>query len=135
MKASVYHIQINCSDIKVSSIFYKKLLGYLEYKIIHDGDSILGMINGLTDFWLVETGKKYQNAKFHRKNTGLNHLAFLVSSKDDVEKFTNEFLKPGKVPILYDSPKLFPEYTPDYYAVFFEDPDRIKLEVCYHSSA
>lgn len=132
MKASVYHIQINCSDIKVSAKFYKKLLGYLEYKIIHDGDSILGMTNGLTDFWLVETDKKYKENKFHRKNTGLNHVAFMVSSKDDVEKFTNEFLKPGKVSILYDTPKLFPEYTPDYYAVFFEDPDRIKLELCYH---
>lgn len=28
----------------------------------------------------------------------------------------------------------FPQYTPDYYAVFFEDPDRIKLEVAFFTS-
>lgn len=132
MKASVYHIQINCSDIKISSVFYKKFLGYLEYKIIHDGDSILGMTNRLTDFWLVETDKKYQDNKFHRKNTGLNHIAFMVSSQEDVEKFVKEYIKAEKIETLYKTPRLFPEYTPDYYAVFFEDPDRIKLEICYH---
>ncbi|KKS33291.1 MAG: Glyoxalase [Candidatus Amesbacteria bacterium GW2011_GWA2_42_12] len=132
MKASVYHIQINCSDIKVSTVFYKKFLGFLEYKIIHDGSLSLGMTNSSTDFWLVETDKKYKASKFHRKNTGLNHIAFMVSSKGDVEKFVKEFIKPQKISTLYNTPKLFPEYTSDYYAVFFEDPDRIKLEVCYH---
>jgi catechol 2,3-dioxygenase-like lactoylglutathione lyase family enzyme len=26
-------------------------------------------------------------------------------------------------------PRLYPEYAPDYYATFFEDPDGIRLEV------
>ena len=28
-------------------------------------------------------------------------------------------------------PKLWAEYTPDYYAFFFKDPDGIKLEVVH----
>ena len=32
---------------------------------------------------------------------------------------------------LYGTPREFPEYAPGYYAVFFEDPDRIKLEVVH----
>jgi hypothetical protein len=26
-------------------------------------------------------------------------------------------------------PKLYPEYTPDYYALFFKDPEGIKFEI------
>ena len=32
---------------------------------------------------------------------------------------------------LYRTPREFPEYRPGYYAVFFEDPDRLKLEVVH----
>jgi glyoxylase I family protein len=27
------------------------------------------------------------------------------------------------------APRLYPEYNPDYYATFFEDPDGIRLEL------
>ena len=77
--------------------------------------------------------KRPRNIKFHRKNTGLNHIAFKVGSKQEVDNFSNNFLSDKKQIILYNSPKEYPEYTEDYYAVFFEDPDRIKLEVMYHS--
>jgi hypothetical protein len=30
--------------------------------------------------------------------------------------------------VLYGGPKEYPEYRKGYYAVYFEDPDRIKLE-------
>ena len=44
---------------------------------------------------------------------------------------TKEFLKKNKINTLYNTLKKFPEYKKDYYAVFFEDPDKIKLEVTY----
>lgn len=55
-----------------------------------------------------------------------------VSSKRKVDQFTKEFLKKNKIKTLYKSPRAFPEYSKNYYAVYFEDPDRIKLEVEYH---
>jgi hypothetical protein len=33
--------------------------------------------------------------------------------------------------VLYEGPGEYPEYHRGYYAVYFEDPDRIKLEVAY----
>jgi hypothetical protein len=33
--------------------------------------------------------------------------------------------------VLYGGPREYPEYAAAYYAVFFEDPDRIKLEVAH----
>jgi hypothetical protein len=38
---------------------------------------------------------------------------------------------PRKVPILYGGTKEWPEYEGGYYAVYFEDPDRTKLELEY----
>lgn len=131
MKTSLYHIHLNVSDAKVSIPFYKDLFAYLEYKIIDESPEHIGVSNGSTDFWIIETEKMYKGNKFHRKNTGINHLAFRLNSKEEVDSFTNEFLKPKGITTLYDTPKVFPEYGGEYYAVFFEDPDRIKLEVMY----
>ena len=65
------------------------------------------------------------------KRAGLNHVAFRVERREDVDRFRRELLLPRGIPTLYDTPREFPEYAPGYYAVFFEDPDRIKLEVTH----
>lgn len=132
MKASLYHIQLNVSDAKRSIPFYKGLLDFLGFdKILDEGNGYIGISGGLTDFWIIETETKYRVNKFHRKNTGINHLAFRVSTREEVDKFVAEFLKPRNIPALYKTPKEFPEYHEGYYAVFFEDPDRVKLEVVF----
>jgi hypothetical protein len=48
-----------------------------------------------------------------------------------VDDFYNQYLLPRKVPVLYGGPKEYPEYTKGYYSVYFEDPDRIKLELVH----
>jgi len=37
----------------------------------------------------------------------------------------------SRSPVLYGGPKEWQNYDPGYYAVYFEDPDRIKLELVY----
>lgn len=135
MKAFLEHVIINVSNPEVSFPFYKDLFQYFEYKIIVDEkDHIAFKKKGMPDFWFIATDSKYVPNGFHRKNTGINHFAFHTSSKQEIDRFVEEFLKPRNIPTLYSSPKLFPEYTPDYYAVFFEDPDRIKLEIASFNS-
>jgi catechol 2,3-dioxygenase-like lactoylglutathione lyase family enzyme len=131
MKASVYHVQLNVADAKVSVPFYRELLGYLEYRVTLGADDILGMSNGTTDFWIVRTTGERVGAGFHRKDPGLNHVAFRVGRREDVDRFREEFLKARGIAVLYGGPREYPEYRPGYYAVFFEDPDRLKLEVAY----
>lgn len=127
MKATLSHIEINTSNLK----FYKELLTYLGYKIIREWDNEFGASDGSTDMWVTEVGTKYKGDGFHRKRIGLNHLAVRVSSKDEVDQFYKEYLQPKNIAVLYGGPKEYPEYVPGYYAVYFEDPDRIKLEVTY----
>lgn len=128
---SLYHVQMNVSDASRSLPFYKEFFGYLGYRVITESPEHLGVRNGTTDFWLTEADKNHRSKSFHRKATGLNHLAFRVATKQAVNRFVTEFLEPRGIQPLYASPKHFPEYVPGYYAVFFEDPDRIKLEVTH----
>lgn len=135
MKAFVYHIQLNVSDPKISFKFYKDLLAYFEYKITYEDKEVIGLSNGTCDFWIQTVEKKYLKDKFHRKNTGINHIAFRVDKKEYVDRFYKEFILPRKMSTLYKTPREFPEYEKGYYAIYFEDPDRIKLEITYLPNA
>ena len=130
MKTTLNHLQIYVSDKSTSFPFYKELLTYLGYQVVADDESHLGMKNNSTGIWLKETPKDGQHS-YHRRNTGVNHIAFGVLKKADVDRFWKEFLVSRGIPALYDTPKQFPKYTKEYYAVFFEDPDKIKLEVVF----
>jgi catechol 2,3-dioxygenase-like lactoylglutathione lyase family enzyme len=130
IKGTLAHVLINISNPNLSFPFYKEFLSFLNYEVIKESDDELGMFNGENEIWLrVSTG----STKFDREDTGINHIAFKVSSPKEVDMFCDQILKPKNYHILYDSPKLFPEFSDDYYAVYFEDPDFIKLEVAYYS--
>jgi catechol 2,3-dioxygenase-like lactoylglutathione lyase family enzyme len=79
----------------------------------------------------VQAGADRVGAGFHRKDPGVNHVAFRVERREDVDRFHDEFLKARGLPALYGGPRDYPEYREGYYAVFFEDPDRLKLEVVH----
>jgi len=123
-------MQLNVVDEK-GCAWYKEFFAYLGYKVISEDEGWAGYANGTTDFWIGPVEKKFKKKGYHRKAAGVNHLAFFVKSKKDVEKFAKEFLQPRKIKPLYDTPRAFPEYGKSYYAAFFEGPDRIKLEICY----
>jgi catechol 2,3-dioxygenase-like lactoylglutathione lyase family enzyme len=131
MPTFLYHVQINVTDAAVSLPFYRALFGYLEYTTLVEANDVLGVTNGTTDFWIMATTADRAATPFHRKNPGLNHLCFGVPERGDVDRFLAEFMTPHSIGALYDSPREYPEYHPGYYAVFFEDPDRLKLEVAH----
>jgi catechol 2,3-dioxygenase-like lactoylglutathione lyase family enzyme len=131
VRAQVYHVQINVRAPAVSLPFYKDLLGYLEYRVVHEEPGVAGFSNDTTDLWLIGADAGHARQGFHRKRVGINHLAFRVGQRADVDRFRAEFLVPRRLGSLYGTPREFPEYRPGYYAVFFEDPDRLKLEVAH----
>ncbi len=131
MKARLYHVQVNVRDVGVSLPVWKALLGYLEYRTVQEVRDVAGFSNGSTDLWVIATEGAHAGAGFHRKRAGLNHVAFRVERREDVDRFRREFLDARGIPTLYGTPREFPEYSPGYFAVFFEDPDRLKLEVTH----
>lgn len=131
---SLAHIEINVSDLQKSKDFYLLILPQLKWKATSDNSNAAGFKStDNTHLFLVQTSDSFISNIFHRKNTGLNHVAFRVDSKQEVDEFSN-FLKKNNIPKLYtDNPKNYSEEykMEQYYAVFFEDPDRIKLEVVF----
>jgi catechol 2,3-dioxygenase-like lactoylglutathione lyase family enzyme len=126
----LYHLSINVSD----TTFYKDLLTCLGFRL-QELEYGFGAFQGECSLWVFQVQPRFKDRGFHRKAIGLNHLAFRVSRKEAVDVFYNDYLKPNRLTVLYGGPKAYPEYAPGYYAVFFEDPDRIKLEVVYNPSA
>ena len=131
---SLAHIEINVSDLQKSKDFYLKILTPLKWSIAFDYDNSVGFkATDKTHLFLVQTDASFISNIFHRKHTGLNHIAFRVESKQEVQEFSN-FLKQNNIISLYtDGPKDYSqEYNMEqYYAVFFEDLDHIKLEVVF----
>jgi catechol 2,3-dioxygenase-like lactoylglutathione lyase family enzyme len=62
-----------------------------------------------------------------------NRIAFWAESRAAVDKVAEVIRKAGGRNI--EGPELCVDYSPGYYAVFFEDPDGNKLEVCCRESA
>ena len=127
MSTSIAHISINVRDIS----FYRQLVKYLGFRIITEYPSDFGASDGSVSLWAFGVQEKYGKHPFHRKAAGLNHIAFRVGSREEVDAFYKDYLLANNVPVLYGGPALYLEYVAGYYAVYFEDPDRIKLEVAF----
>lgn len=128
MNGIIHHIEIYVSDLKKTILFWEWLLTKkFTYEIFQKWDSGISFNLGETYIVFVQTEKKYLSNPYNRKNTGLNHLSFHCSSKEFVDTLTKE-LKEKNINILYADKHPYAGGE-NYYAVFFEDPDRIKVEV------
>jgi catechol 2,3-dioxygenase-like lactoylglutathione lyase family enzyme len=127
----IHHFEYNVGNLKKSRIFYDTFLKRLGWKRFMTHKDVIGYTDGSLKLFLVQAEKRFISKRFHRKQIGLNHIAFRVNAKKKVDGFY-EFLKKKKITVLYGGPKDYSaEYSKGYYAVFFEDPDRIKLEVVF----
>ena len=126
----ISHIEINVFDLEKSFEFYSFVLGFMGYKIFQNWDKGKSWKKWNTYIVIVQTEKKYLDHMFNRRNIGLNHLAFYAPSKEKVDKL-REDLKNRGVHLLYEG--RFPNAGgEDEYSLFFEDPDRIKLEYVFN---
>ncbi len=76
---------------------------------------------------MVQVEERYKDISYHRCGVGLNHLAFHAASREQVDEMTVKLEERG-VHILYKDRHPYAGGE-NYYAVFFEDPDRIKVEL------
>jgi catechol 2,3-dioxygenase-like lactoylglutathione lyase family enzyme len=130
-KHPVHHFQIQVSNIHESSTFYGELLGRLGFTKVFETDGMVEWQKEGTRIIVAQCPKRFLDRGYHRKRVGLNHIAFRAPSRATVDALYHDYLLPNKIRILYGGPKEWKDYDPGYYAVYFEDPDRIKLELVY----
>jgi len=69
--------------------------------------------------------------EYSRDRPGLQHLAFMVKTRSEVDAVHELATKLGSTVI--HAPQHFPQYPPPYYATFWLDPFGFMLEaVCHH---
>ncbi len=64
---------------------------------------------------------------------GANRIAFWADSKEEVDRIGDIVRRAGAQVV--EGPELCEDYSPRYYAVFFEDDDANKWEVCCRNAA
>ena len=117
------HLVIRVSDYKKSKKFYGGLFDFLGFEISDEYDDAIGWTNGNTRFWIGPADKKGRKHKHRIGDVGFHHYAFQLRSRKDVDNL-QEYLKKNDIEIVDPAD----EYYDDYYAVFFLDPDGLKLE-------
>ena len=85
--------------------------------------------NARTLYNLVKAQGPRADRVHDRYSPGLHHVAWKAESRADVEAM-HELVKSLGATVL-DAPADYPQYGPGYYAVFFADPDGLKLEYVY----
>jgi catechol 2,3-dioxygenase-like lactoylglutathione lyase family enzyme len=132
---AVHHIDLVVSDLERSLAFYRDLLrplGYVREGGIRGerGEVVvyLDRVEGGTSIGLRQAQSDAGAVPYDRYGVGVHHIAFLAHSRSMVDERA-AWLRDNGVEI-ESGPQDY-DYIPGYYAVFFADPDGIKLEILH----
>jgi glyoxylase I family protein len=118
------HVDVVVSSLERSLPFYRELL----QRLGREGEGTIEGERGERVHYLdggLGLRERQSDGDVDRYALGLHHLAFDAASRavvDDVAAWARD-IESG--PAEYD-------YSPGYYAVFFYDPDGIKLEIVHN---
>ncbi len=128
----LHHVEINVSNLGVSRAFWSEILSKLGYKLTAYWEAYweegFTLSNG-EDAYLtfVQVKEKYASHNYNRSGVGLNHLAFRVKGRSLVDSI-RQYCLDNNITCLYDERYPFANGGNDYYALYVEDPDRLKVE-------
>jgi glyoxylase I family protein len=127
----IHHVDLVVSSIERSLPFYRDLLGPLGW---HGVSEVQGE-RGETIWYLWGPGSSVgvreaqtQDGPYDRYRVGLHHVAFEAASRAVVNERA-AWLRDQRAEIESGPEEYW--YSPGYYAVFFYDPDGLKLEIVH----
>jgi catechol 2,3-dioxygenase-like lactoylglutathione lyase family enzyme len=126
------HLVLSVGDLARSKDYYGKVLGFLGFKLKHDLSDFAGWSNGKTLFWIAQADARGRKRKHRKGDIGFHHYAFELESREAVDAL-GAFLEKERLPVT-DPPG---SYNGDeqYYALFFHDPDGLRLEAMHYGPA
>lgn len=128
------HVDLTVRDPQASFAFYDAVLGFMGYRLADQHVRGFDWDIGTHGRGFCSIGIKRAEgvgaARIHdRYSPGLHHIAWHAESREDVDAMHQLLLKIGAT--VLDAPAEYPRYGAGYYAVFFVDPDGLKLEYVY----
>ena len=134
MVKGVDHLDLVVTDLERSLEFYRGLLEPLGFTRASEiegerGERVvyLGGTGGAS-VSLRASQSDAHATPYDRYAIGIHHLAFVADSREQVEERAGWLRDRGAE--IESGPREY-AYTPGYYAVFFYDPDGIKLEIVH----
>ena len=121
------HVYLAVRDLARSTLFYDGVMAVLGYRRADGaigGDPHVHYYN--RQFGVSLRPARAGTPAHDPYAPGLHHFCFRVIDAPAVDRAAAELRAAGVSP---SEPRLYPEYAPDYYATFFDDPDGIRLEI------
>jgi glyoxylase I family protein len=132
---AIHHLDLVVMSLERSLTFYRELLrpmGFVSEGAIHGerGEVVvyLNQIVGGGAIGLREAQSDAHAVPYDRYAVGVHHVAFTAGSRDVVHERAAWLAGQGVT--IESGPREY-DYSPGYFAVFFYDPDGIKLEVVH----
>jgi catechol 2,3-dioxygenase-like lactoylglutathione lyase family enzyme len=125
------HLGVNVPDLAAAKAYYDAVLPLLEYEVFfsRDDECSYRPVDGKVGTYLF----LYPNQEagdYSRHRTGLQHVAFIVRSRDAVHAVHDAVRRLGSEVV--HEPQEWPQYHEGYYAVFWMDPFGHVLEAVCH---
>jgi catechol 2,3-dioxygenase-like lactoylglutathione lyase family enzyme len=127
-----HHVDLVVSSILRSLPFYRELLGPLGWHRVGEVEGERGetiwYISGPGSSLGLRQAQTPSGEPIDRYRVGVHHVAFEAATRRDVDERA-DWLR-GRGVSIESGPEEY-WYIPGYYAVFFYDPDGIKLEIVH----
>lgn len=120
------HLYVSVADLARSEAFYDpvmKLLGFRKGTTPIEGEPHLHYFNRVMAYTLRPARADSPHDPYA---PGLHHVCFRMAEREEVDRAFEGLRELG---VAASPPELHLQYAADYYATFFEDPDRIRLEL------
>jgi ankyrin repeat protein/catechol 2,3-dioxygenase-like lactoylglutathione lyase family enzyme len=122
------HLYLAVRSLERSEVFYDRVmlqvLGYRKGRSLIDGEPHAHYFNRHFGFSLRTAHARTPDHDPYAP--GMHHVCFRVLDERAVDRAAAELRALG---IETSAPRSYPEYATDYYALFFVDPDGIRLEI------
>jgi catechol 2,3-dioxygenase-like lactoylglutathione lyase family enzyme len=120
-----HHMDVYVGDLAGSIAFWGPFLEGLGFAKAADRPAAKSWRGAGAEIFFVQTEPDFVAQGYHRKRIGLNHLAFAVADREELAEL-QAWLRGRGTRMLYGGEI---EETPTQHRLFFEDPDRIKVEI------
>jgi catechol 2,3-dioxygenase-like lactoylglutathione lyase family enzyme len=122
------HVMLTVSRFDAARAFYRKLLPQFGMTPVFDGENLFYCVGARTAIGIQPCDPAHAAGRFVQSRVGLHHLCLRARSREDVDRCGALLREIGATIVRGPNEGT---WAPGYYSVLFEDPDGIRLEVCF----
>ena len=130
----VHHVDLVVSDIDRALRFYRGVFGPLGWHGLHEipgerGETIHYVHGPGSTIGLRQAPDGTATLPVDRYRVGMHHMCLEAPTEEQLYAAAERIVALGGT--ISEGPRHFPEYREGYHAIFFFDPDGIKLELSW----